>query len=92
MTQRDPLATATLAAIVALWDEDNPILGTDAVYEYLEYAGQIAPPRSLTQTLERLASAGNFRLVGGFMDASGAALHGARTIQDIAPQLLDERG
>ncbi len=92
MTQRDPLATATLAAIRALWDEDNPSLGTDAVYEYLEFAGQITPPQSLVPTLERLARVGNFRLAGGFMDATGAELHGARTIQDVAPQLIEEHG
>jgi hypothetical protein len=85
---RDPLSNATLEAIRTLWDETNPVLGTDAVYAYLEEHGDIARPQSLVPTLESLAAAGNFRLGRGFTDSEGAALHGARTIQELNPGLL----
>ena len=85
---RDPLSNATLEAIRTLWDETNPVLATGAVYDYLERAGHITRPQSLVPTLEGLAAAGNFRLADESADAEGAALHGARTIQDLNPGLL----
>jgi hypothetical protein len=85
---RDPLANATLEAIRTLWDETNPVLGTDAVYAYLGQHGDIARPQSLVPTLEGLAAAGNFRLGRGLVDAEGSALRGARTIQELNPGLL----
>ncbi len=91
MTQRDPLATATLAAIRALWDENIQLLATGEVYDYLAQQGQIAPPQSLTPTLEHLARAGNFRLSGGNLDAEAIALHGSKSIQDVAPRVLAGR-
>lgn len=86
---RDPLTTATIDAIRALWDDDNPLLATETVYERLEQGGHIARPQPLTATLERLDQSGGITLSRrGPLNAEGIELHGGRFIQDVSPVLL----
>jgi hypothetical protein len=88
---RDPLTTATIDAICARWDEGNPIIATETIYEDLEQDGHIARPQSLTPILDRLDDDGLITLSrGGPLNAEGNDLHGGRFIKDVSPYLLDK--
>ena len=60
-TESRRLYNATRQALRALWDADNRILATNAVYAHLERTGQITRPQPLTPILTRLEREGGAR-------------------------------
>jgi hypothetical protein len=86
----DPLTQATIEALRELWDEGNPLLSTEAVYEQLERVGAIVRPQPLAPTLERLDRSGMILLSdSGPLNSEGIALHGGRMIKYVSALLVE---